>query len=826
MPDEPALDETALPAAPPPRSASGEPARASVHPRPTRHTPPSAGANASNDGQISAGYQTAQVGFGAGAGVTTPLNGSGYAPIGTSANFRRRRRRYMLYVRRSARARQTARSLGAARAAMAVAVAIAALVTVVTSGAVSAAAGYYQVRAADIAALNRTVAAKDSVRVYDANGVLLYEFADAGVQHSVPLAKIPVSVINATIAIEDHSFWDNQGVDFNSIVRAAYTNVVQHGISQGGSTITQQLIKQNVLNSNESFERKIKEAILAYGMTTQGVFSKRQIIEMYLNSIPYGQEAYGIDAAARAYFGYTDDSDSGVSAAQHLDLAQSAMLAGIPQNPNLNNPLLHPQHAHDRQVEVLRNMVEQGYITQKQADQAATESLKPGFFKPQPAPKNLAPHFVNFIRDQLEQMVETGQLRNLSRSGLNVYTTLDLDLQNHVQDAIKQHLYGDDRDDYVGHHFIRDDHLTNSAAIIADHHTGAIKVMLGSVDYYSDKIDGQFNVATQGYRGPGSSFKPIVYATAFSKGWFPAMTVSDMPTVFWDEGQNRVYKPLNFNIDQFEGNITLRKALQWSLNIPAVKVMQYAGIDDVERNAMRMGIRKWQGQWGLSSVLGSLDVTLYDMTQAYTVFANEGKYIPMYSIDHITDGASNVLFQYHAPLPVQVLSPQVAYMVTSVLSDNPARAGDFGTCSPLYLDPSKDDCLAHNGDSPNAWPAAAKTGTGQDFRDDWTLGYTMDYTMGVWAGNNDHTPMVRIDGITGAAPTWYRSLIYAEQNLPKRAFPVPDGMQRATYTSNGVTSTDWFLAGPLPPPNIGNSGPTVVPCIVYHDDPNNPWDYC
>ena len=293
----------------------------------------------------------------------------------------------MLYVRRSARARQTARSMGAARAAMAVVVAIAALVTVVTSGAVSAAAGYYQVRAADIAALNRTVAAKDSVRVYDANGVLLYEFADSGVQHSIPLAKIPVTVINATVAVEDHSFWENQGVDFTSIVRAAYTNVVQHGISQGGSTITQQLIKQNVLNSNESFERKIKEAILAFGMTTQGVFSKRQIIEMYLNSIPYGQEAYGIDAAARSYFGYTDDNDSGLSAAQHLDLAQASMLAGIPQNPNLNNPLLHPQHAHDRQVEVLRNMVEQGYITQEQADQAAAESLKPDFFKPQPAPK-------------------------------------------------------------------------------------------------------------------------------------------------------------------------------------------------------------------------------------------------------------------------------------------------------------------------------------------------------------------------------------------------------------------------------------------------------
>jgi len=830
-PVEPAADAVALPEAPPPRPGGREQGNGETAPTKARRAspaepPPASDGLSNGHARGSPGYQTVQAGFGAGADVTIPLGGPGYAPVGTRANFHRRRRRYLLYVRRSARARQAARSLGLARAVMAIVVAIAALVAVVTSGAVSAGAGYYQVRAADIAALNRTVAAKDSVRVYDANGILLYEFADSGVQHSVPLAKIPVAVINATIAIEDHSFWDNQGVDFNSIVRAAYTNVVQHRISQGGSTITQQLIKQNVLNSNESFERKIKEAILAFGMTTQGVFSKRQIIEMYLNSIPYGQEAYGVDAAARAYFGYTDDTDTGVSAAQRLDLAQAAMLAGIPQNPNLNNPLLYPQHAHDRQVEVLRNMVELGYTTQSQADTAAAESLKPGFFKPQPAPKNLAPHFVNFVRDQLEQMVESGQLRNLSRSGLNVYTTLDLDLQNHVQDAIKQHLYGDDRDDYVGHRFIRDDHLTNSAAIIADHHTGAIKVMLGSVDYYSDKIDGQFNVATQGYRGPGSSFKPIVYATAFSKGWFPAMTVSDMPTVFWDEGQNRVYKPLNFNNHQFEGNITLRKALQWSLNIPAVKVMQYAGVEDVQRNAMRMGIRKWEGQWGLSSVLGSLDVTLYDMTQAYTVFANEGKYIPMYSIDHITDGASSVLFQHREVLPVQVLSPQVAYMVTSVLSDNPSRAGDFGTCSPLYLDPSRDDCFAHNGDSPNAWPAAAKTGTGQDFRDDWTLGYTMDYTMGVWAGNNDHTPMVRIDGITGAAPTWYRSLLYAEQKLPKRAFPTPSGMQKATYTSNGVTSSDWFLAGPLPPPNIGNSGPTVVPCIVYHDDPNNPWDFC
>ena len=235
-------------------------------------------------------------------------------------------------------------------------------------------------------------------------------------------------------------------------------------------------------------------------------------------------------------------------------------------------------------------MVEQGYITQKQADQAACGVAAAQLLQPTAAHQESRAALRQLYPRPAQTDGADRPTRNLSRSGLNVYTTLDLDLQNHVQRRIKQHLYGDDRDDYVGHHFIRDDHLTNSAAIIADHHTGAIKVMLGSVDYYSDKIDGQFNVATQGYRGPGSSFKPIVYATAFSKGWFPAMTVSDMPTVFWDEGQNRAYKPLNFNIDQFEGNITLRKALQYSLNIPAVKVMQYAGIDDVERNAMRMGI--------------------------------------------------------------------------------------------------------------------------------------------------------------------------------------------------------------------------------------------
>ena len=280
-------------------------------------------------------------------------------------------------------------------------------------------------------------------------------------------------------------------------------------------------------------------------------------------------------------------------------------------------------------------------------------------------------------------MLQTGQL-HLTRSGLNVYTTLDIDMQNHVQQYIQDHLYGNDRDDYGGH--IRNDHLSNIAGMIVQHSTGSIRVMLGSADYYSTRIDGQYNVVTQGFRGPGSTFKPIVYATAFSKGWFPGMSVADMPTIFWDNGQSKPYNPLDFNYNQFWGNITLRTALQNSLNIPAVKVMQFAGVDDVRTMAMRMGITQWLpgAKWGLSSVLGTLDVTPYEMIQAYTVFANYGQFIPLHSIDKITDSSGDTLFQYTQPRPVQVMSPQVAFLVTSVLSDNFTRAKDFGACSPLF----------------------------------------------------------------------------------------------------------------------------------------------
>ncbi len=750
----------------------------------------------------------------------------------------RRRRRYIFYLRHSVRARQAARSNNLIRLAWASAIVTAALIRTILTASAGVAASYYQSQASVIGALNRTVSSHDSVRIYDSKGVLLYQFSDFGAQHSITLAHVPITVVNATVAIEDRSFWVNQGIDFTSIVRAAIADIQTRSINQGGSTITQQLIKQNVLNSNETFDRKLREAILSVGMTTSGAYTKSQILEMYLNSIPYGQEAYGIDAAASAYFGYQDDPATGESAAQHLDLAQASMLAGIPQNPNTNNPLLHPQQAHTRQTQVLNAMVTAGYITKDEMSAALAESAKPDFFHPQAATKNLAPHFVNFVEDQLSTMLQTGQL-HLTRSGLNVYTTLDIAAQNYTQQAIKDHLYGNDRDDYGG--FIRNDHISNIAGMVVDNKTNGIRVFLGSVDYYSTKIDGQFNVLTQGLgRGPGSSFKPIVYATAFSKGWFPGMTIADMPTIFWDNGRERPYNPLDFNYKEFWGTITLRNALQNSLNIPAVKVMQFAGVNDVRTMATRMGITQSNGTWGLSSVLGTLDVHPYEMVQAYSVFAHYGQYIPLHSIDKITDSSGDTLYQYTPPRPIQVMSPQVAFLVTNVLSDNFTRAKDFGACSPLFLDTTLKggDCQAWlrqrpKGDptgqatwpSPNAWPAAAKTGTGNDFQDDWTPGYTMDYTGGFWGGNNDHTSMYHIDGITGAAPIWRTAMLYMEQGQPKIPFPVPEGVHKITYSSNGVTSTDWIINGVTPPKDIGNAAPDALPCIHFNDDPNNPRSY-
>ena len=761
----------------------------------------------------------------------------------------RRRRRYTMYLRRATRLRAASRSASLNRAIWASVIILGVLMLTTISASLATAAAYYQSQAGAVLALSRTVASRDSIRIYDSTGVLLYQVSTNGAQHSIPLAHIPVDVVNATISAEDRTFWTNYGVDPNSVIRAAQADLTHKAITQGASTITQQLIKQNILGSAVSYDRKVKEVVLATGLTVTGVYTKAQIMNLYLNSIDYGHEAYGIDSAAEIYFGYADNPATGETAAQHLDLAQASILAGVPQNPNTNDPIAHFSTAYTRQQYVLDGMVTLGFITKAQEVAAQAETVKANFFHLQPTPQKLAPHFVDYVLQQLKAMVDAHQI-DISRSGLNVYTTLNLDLQNHVQAAMVQHLYGTDHDDYGG--LIVNDNVTNTAGMMVNQHTGAILVMQGSVDYNSTQInDGQFNVVTEGFRGTGSSFKPIAYATAFSQGWFPAMTVADVPSIFYDAGSGTDYKPLDFD-RKFPGEITLREALGQSRNIPAVKVMQYAGISNVERNAIRMGVSSWKGTWGLSSVLGTLNVTPYEMVQAYSVLADYGAYVPLYAINSITDSSGNAIFQYHVPQGIQILSPQVAFMVTSVLSDNAARQAEFGACSPLYLDPliSPDDpgyqhagtfsegpvgnaecsnILSNGYTSSNNWPAAVKTGT-NNFTDDWTIGYTMDYTMAVWAGNNNYSNFADpsqvghgIDGITGAAPTWYRSMIYAERNLPQRQFPEPSGLVRATWSSNGVTSTDYFIKGAIPPNNTGGGGTNFVPCFTPD---GNSWNFC
>lgn len=781
--------------------------------------------------------------------------------------LRHRRKRYALFLMRNNRRRVETHQRSTRRTILMALATIVAVVLVLFGALAGLAYAYYQSQLPAIEALQQRVLENDSLRIYDRNGILLYEFQNLGVKRSITYEQIPPVIRNATIAIEDKDFWNNSGIDINRIFAAALHDYSSGQIREGASTITQQLIKNYIFNPNPTqayyadptFDRKIREAILAVGMTVSGQYSKSQILAMYLNLIPYGPTIYGIDAAAHEYFSYNDDPQSGKVAAQQLTLAQASFLAGIPKDPNANDPLSKNglANALGRQQLVLNAMVAQHYITQDEADAAWKASHAVDFLHIAPPMENKAPHFLEYVRQQLLDMVDTGQL-NLSRSGLSVYTTLDLPLQTKVQQAMESHLFGyvfDKNGNVIGSQRVPDDYggdvrydnASNSAAVLIEQSTGDIRVLLGSWATsltkapFSGTIVHGNNDASQGLRQAGSSFKPVVYITAFEKGWFPGMTITDAPAAFPD-GSNPPYKPLDFNRGKFEGTVTIRTALQHSLNIPAIKTLNFAGVNNVvcgstydpatntnicgvdSTTMSRLGFTDYNGVPGLAAAIGSLGVKLLDMVKAYTVFANYGRRISANSIDHIVDAEGNLLYQYAPPPGVRVFSPDVSYLLTNVLSDNNARASDFGICSPLRLYTSqKYQC---EGGNPGVeYPAAAKTGTTDNLADDWTLGYTMDYTGGVWVGNdNEGTDMYHIDGITGAAPIWYNMMIAAENGRTPTPFPVPQGVVRATYSSNNVTSTDWFLAGSVPQTQgTGNGGPTL--CINLLNG-TNPWDYC
>jgi 1A family penicillin-binding protein len=571
-----------------------------------------------------------------------------------------------------------------------------------------------------------------TTEILDREGNLLWEIIDptGGRRTTVTLDQVSSYAIQATVATEDRYFYSNVGVDLVAIVRALYYNLTEGEVVSGASTITQQLARNVFLSPQERTEqsllRKVKEAVLAVEINRR--YSKEEILEIYLNQIYYGNLAYGIEAAAQTYFG---------KPAKELTLAEAAMLAGLPQSPALHDPYVNLAGAKARQAVVLDLMVESGYITQGEAEAAKVEELN--FHDLDFAMQ--APHFVTYVRQELETIVPPALIY---QAGLRVMTTLDPRLQAIAEEEVQTQI-----DALTGRN------VTNGALVAMDVDTGQILAMVGSKNFRDDSIDGQVNMATAP-RQPGSTIKPLTYLAAFELlDWTPSTLMMDVP-VEYPDGAGGVYRPQNYD-NKFHGPVSLRKALANSYNIPAVKTLSLIGVDALKAMAARLGITTLtRNDYGLSLTLGSGEVPLLQMTGAYQAMANEGVLVPPTAILNITDSFGRVI-EPARPQPQRVLRPEHTYLMTNILADNEARSDSVGPNSALRL----------------SRPAAAKTGTTNDFYDNWTIGYTPDIVTGVWVGNANHTPMVNVSGLAGAGPIWHNFMERAHEGLPVRDFTRP-----------------------------------------------------
>ena len=592
--------------------------------------------------------------------------------------------------------------------------------------------------------IDRRVA--ESTKIYDHTGEhLLYEIHGEERRTSIELDQISQHLINATIATEDQDFYKHYGVDFRGIARAIYKDVISGEKLQGGSTITQQLIKNSILTSERTFTRKIKEIILA--IETEQKFSKDEIMEMYLNQIPYGSNAYGIEAAAQTFF---------EKSAKDLSISEAALLAGLPKATTYYSPYgAHPEALEIRYKNIINQMKGEGYISEEEAKEAKEiEILK----EIKPFVEDIkAPHFVMYVRQQLVD--EFGE-EKIEKGGLKVYTTLNYDMQLIAEDAVKK-----------GAEENSENHNAKNAALVAiDPKSGQVLSMVGSKDYFNIEEDGNVNVAISPYRQPGSSFKPFVYAAAFDKGYTPNTILFDVETNFGKDGSGKDYVPQNYNY-RFSGPATIRESLARSLNIPAVKTLYLTGIEDSVQMAQNLGITTLNDPrgYGLSLVLGTGEVKLLDMVSAYSVFANDGKRNPQTTILKIEDSKGDILKEFKKD-EKQILKAEVARNINSILSDNVARIPTFGSKSELYL---------------GKRPVAAKTGTTSDYKDGWTIGYTPSLAAGVWAGNNKGEKMKKGGGITVAAPIWndFMSRVLALDPIEK--FIIPEKIKTEKAVLNG-----------------------------------------
>ncbi len=575
-----------------------------------------------------------------------------------------------------------------------------------------------------------------STKIYDRTGtILLYDVHQDIKRTIIPYEEMGVNIKNATVAIEDSEFYQHKGIRITSIIRGTIWAKLTGKKVTGGSTITQQLIKNTLLTGTRTLTRKVKEWILAIKL--EQVMSKEDILALYLNEAPYGGNIYGIEEASKAFFGKEP---------RDLTLAESAYLAAIPNGPTYYSPYgKNVPKLEERKNMVLKRMLDVKFITQVEYDQAKSEKV---FFLPAQPMHIAAPHFVFFIKQYLENKYGTDVV---DEGGLKVITTLDYPLQKSAEDIALSHAKENEKS-WNG---------KNASVVVIDPKTGQILTMVGSRDYFDKTVDGNFNVATA-LRQPGSSFKPIVYAEAFKKGYTEDTTLFDVKTEFsnaCDVNSNPIgnhkktdcYHPGNFD-DSFRGPMTLKNALAQSINIIAVKMLYLVGIPDALKMAHDLGITTLNdpSRYGLSLVIGGGEVTLLDMTSVYSVFAADGVRHPYQAILSVTDASGDTLEQYQDK-HYQVLDPNVTDTLSDILSDNTARTPTYGVNSALVI-PGVE--------------AAVKTGTTNDNKDAWTIGYTPSVTVGVWVGNNDNILMKK-GGVALAGPIWNAVMTEALKNLPR-----------------------------------------------------------
>jgi len=609
-----------------------------------------------------------------------------------------------------------------------------------------------------------------SSKVYDRNGQVLYDIYDDGRRDPITFGDIPDYLKKATIAVEDKDFYKHNGFDPLTPLRII-KNAFYFGKITGGSTLTQQLTRTVLLSTDRTVTRKMKELILS--IQIDGKYSKDEILGMYLNEVSYGGSSWGVGPAAEQYFN---------KPVKELNLAECAILAGLPQLPSVYSPYSKTPTAYvARTQHVLTRMVEDGYISQALANETMEQVKNYKFSDKNSTTK--APHFVFWIKDLLaakygEAVVEGG--------GLKITTTLDLTLQDEAQKIVSEEV---DKTENLG--------ISNGAAIVLDPTNGQVLAMVGSRDYFSTKTDGNFNVVTQALRQPGSSIKPITYLAAIKKGWTAATMIMDTPVTFPGTGGQKDYSPQNYN-GKFNGPMSLRNALGNSINSTAVKTVAYVGVQNMLSLAYDMGISTLEptkenlSKFGFAVTLGGAEVKMIDLAGAYSAFANGGQKVEPVGILKVEDKDGRVLEEYKPTSGKQVMTPQEAFIISNILSDNSARELTFGAVNALQI-PGRQ--------------VAAKTGTTNDKKDNWTIGWSPNLLTAVWVGNNNNTSMGKlVSGVSGAAPIWKRIMNYELPKLSKVDFPVPDKIvslevdKVSGYQSHDgfASKTEYFIDGTQP----------------------------